>query len=794
MGNAYRRLYENSLIIAPSLRQKELLRYRAAFPSASFKLISKEAFIHRADYQSDSRAEIYLIKKGYSYSVAKDILKAFAKYRSGKTYQSERLNSLIPLFEELLSLHYLFADFDPDGDLRGRHIVISGYADGSAIGKSLEEVKNLDTCFDLLPESKGYPKATRCRTIVEECHEVCYQIASMIDQGVDPSSIYIANYSEKYHFTLSLFAEYYGFTINLPSPSTYYSSPLGRGFLACFDEIEDADETIQKLRRGGFCGKSFEALCLLILTYQIEGLDKARQKEIYTELLKANSPSVDSFEPAVNLLNGYYAPEGSTVFFLDFSLGNSPKSLQKPAYFSENELLELGFSSLASQNEAEKNELLALLRSGAIALLSFHQRNFTENVFESPLIKDLGLKVIEPAKKDVEFSDVYASLYGRGLLDKTRKYGMNSLPDAKELQRYLPDDLKEYSNAFIYSDGSIFHKPHSYSFSGIDNYFKCPFSFYVSNVLKLPQGPSRFSARIGDVFHLVLQERFDEKLAGEPPFDYDRAWDKAVKEIEQDSQGPGPFTFTEKALLSNLKEDLAKIIHYIETKESDIKGLKRVTEYEVNAQIGGVPFYGKVDKAILFKGEKLYYAVIDYKTYAKAFEEKLLPFGLNMQLPIYSLLLNSVDDFKDATLAGVYFSPVTLSPATRAATDINTYGKELRLVGLFLDNADALTAFGARFDFPDYMAGSVKTKTGNYRYPGKYKTQEEFEEMAKTVTNNIARADKAIKEAQFPIHPAKWSLKDNACSMCSLRPYCYRRNGDFNNLFTFEKKEEEDNG
>ena len=242
--------------------------------------------------------------------------------------------------------------------------------------------------------------------------------------------------------------------------------------------------------------------------------------------------------------------------------------------------------------------------------------------------------------------------------------------------------------------------------------------------------------------------------------------------------------------MENLKADLEKVITYIESKEDRISKRKRLTEYEVNSLIGGVPFKGKVDKAILYQGDgaesKPFYAVIDYKTYVKNFREDLLPYGLNMQLPIYSLLLANDERFADAKLGGVYFSPVLFSPKERAMTGLEDYGKTLRLNGLFLDDPDSIAAFGMDYGSDDYVAGTLKTKNGEYRFPGHEASVDRLEGIAAKTVENIQKADGLIKLKEFPVAPAKWSHKENACSNCSLRPFCFRKDGDFRLLGIFD--------
>ena len=76
--------YDNSLIIAPPLKQSELLEYKKEYPETRFTLIDKENFVKWNCFKYDERAEIFLLRKGYRLSAVKEILRAFEYYDEAK--------------------------------------------------------------------------------------------------------------------------------------------------------------------------------------------------------------------------------------------------------------------------------------------------------------------------------------------------------------------------------------------------------------------------------------------------------------------------------------------------------------------------------------------------------------------------------------------------------------------------------------------------------------------------------------------------------------------------------------
>ena len=766
--------YENSLIIAPPSKQSELLVYKKEYPETRFTLIDKENFVKWNCYKYDERAEIALLKNGHRLSSVKEILHAFEFYDEAKDYKDNKLRELKPLFLELKSKGLLYKDFSPSGLFDRKHILISGYRSTKRIGKALEDIKNLDTSIDLYPEEHPYKEVHVYPTLISECHDLCFRIAKLLreEKNISPSDIYIANYSSTYHFVLSLFAKAYGFSIDFPSSTSLSEVEIGRRFLSLYEEKADLDLVREEMKDTFSFSPDYNKIFLLAKTYLIPELSLKEQLALYQDILSSTNRSEAKTYPAVKILNGRYAKEGSHVFYLDFSLETTPKTPQNPSYFSENALIELGLPSLIEQRKEDQEELLGLLSQKELEWIGFHKRHYGEESHPSPLIADKGFKTVEAKEPDTEYSPLYVKLRGQALKDKKEKYGF----DNPLIDYYLgPDgEIKPYDNEFLLSDPNYgFDYSKVYSPSRTEDYFSCPFYYYLNNILSFPSEPSGPGVRFGNICHETLQLVYED-----PDNDFDSTFSSCVKKDETNN---GSFCPRDTALLSIIKEDLHHIYEFYKERESFIVNIETKVEKKISSNVDGISLYGKADKIIVYGRDHEFIALVDYKTYAKSFHPDDIQYGLDIQLPFYSLLIKRDSSFMNSTISGIYLSPLTFNKKQRGRVGSAKYGTDIRLDGVMVDDPQSK----AEFD-----PGSDEGKPGKYVKILTKKVDEngnieglvaanDLQHFEDETLQKIKEADKRIHENDFRINPVKRFEKGNekdGCTYCSYRHVCFVKN------------------
>ncbi|MCR5078893.1 MAG: PD-(D/E)XK nuclease family protein [Bacilli bacterium] len=783
-----RKTYENSLIIAPRTRQGELLEYRKEYPETDFTLIDKENFLKWNCYRYDHRAEIYLLKKGYSLEAVREILNAFSYFIEGKDYNDPKLAELVPTFNELIGLGYLYKDFMPSRLFEHRHIVIDSYQSTSRIAKALDGVANLDTCLCYFSSSKEKKKVYHFPSLIAECHDLCLHIASLLYNGVDAEDIYIANYSSTYHYCLSLFSNMYGFSIAFPSSIPLYNTPLGRSFLSLYEDNLDLEAIKERLSEGFAADLDLGKIILLAKTYLIPGLDKKTQLALYRDLLLATSRSEEAIKPAVRILKENYAKQNSHVFYLDFSLESTPKTPRNPAYFSLDSLRELGLGDPVESIKEEKEELKGLFSQREVEWIGFHDSHYGEVSHISPLLGEFKMELIDPEEPRIEYSSLYMKLRGQAMMDKKEQYGR----DNPYLDAYYDDSFVHYENDFSLSDKKkAFLYPRAYSPSRLEEYFKCPFAYYLGSVLRLPIEESGFNVKVGNICHDALYLAYTN-----PGLDIDEAYGEAVKKEEEQK----PFSEKEKALLYVIGIDLRNMYGVFKEKESHILNIEVHCEKSLGSEISGVYVKGKADKIILFGREHEFVSLIDYKTYGKEFKPEDIDVGLEIQLPIYSILVKCDSTYSKSVLAGAYISRLIYSKSQRAKEGSDKYATDLRLDGIMLDDIQPIDEFG------ELGKGSyTKIPSKKEDETGKKRgllTLAEIKDIEEKTLGKIMEAHTLIHDNAFKVHPLKRYEKRNevdGCEYCSYRSVCFVKNHQFNVLKNhlgqeFENSDEEMGG
>ena len=178
-----------------------------------------------------------------------------------------------------------------------------------------------------------------------------------------------------------------------------------------------------------------------------------------------------------------------------------------------------------------------------------------------------------------------------GLKDLYNKYGSTS-EELSFLDSYYKDmKYMTYNNDFTgidkkkmleYMDNKLL-----LSYSSLDKYYRCPFSYYLDKVLKINVYEETFYQVIGTLFHAILQKYFDGKDS------FEELWIQGKKEIGRE------FTAKEEFFLEKLRDELEFVIETIEYQETLTDLHDELHEEKIYTSINGntnITFMGIVDK------------------------------------------------------------------------------------------------------------------------------------------------------------------------------------------------------
>ncbi len=265
---------------------------------------------------------------------------------------------------------------------------------------------------------------------------------------------------------------------------------------------------------------------------------------------------------------------------------------------------------------------------------------------------------------------ILLELAGRGAGERTTEYLREVLGDREAARRRLGQwrsgrgaapgawdgVLEEASRRVLATRHPFAGELHP---TGLERYIKCPFTFYLRDVLRLeaPEEPGdgleMDPLEFGTLAHAILQRTFEAVINGRLDLsgalsELDRAWQAACDQAER--RGVTGASLAWQARREALRHDLREAVRR-DPVFSRCDGVPAHAERvfgrahgsPVTLELGDgrvVSFAGRIDRVdVVGAGRR----VVDYKTGAGTSEEERLKDALSVQLPVYLLAVKQVD-------------------------------------------------------------------------------------------------------------------------------------------------------
>lgn len=761
-------LLGHAAVIAPRSYWGKYLEYRKLHPSDDFVLIDLPGLEDSLSNRFSDKALLELLIEGYPLEVAKEMLSAMKFFRPGKHYLGEgegKLEELVPVFEMLTKKRLYKNDILPLEQFKSRDIVIAGYGSGERISSLLRDLPNISMSFDLdegnaliedpetkaksslisgklLPTIKEFPDA------IAGFHYLANRIADLLAHGVKPNDIVLLNYSSEFDFFLRSSAEFYNLLIQLGSFEPLANAPIGKKALNFLkgQAGSNAKQAIGALQaKLGEKGNEVLGQIAFLSDERLSGQSLYYAARKILDQAKAKGKE---YEEAITASSSWIVPPGKKGFFLDFSLNHAPKSMKLGHILDSDHLLKAaGFMGLEEAEKQSEQDLIRALRSPDIVdFLYFRTVNGSAR-YESPLISKLNLMHCAPDPLDYEYSKSFAKIEAAEADENERKYKIPSARLASLLKGL--GSIENYGNAYNGHMGKGAVPKTSYS--ALEEYIQCPFSYYCQRKLGL-YGPDSYASAKGTAMHAYL-----EKEGGE---EGEEAFDEAVKKSNYQ------WSSAEMLLLAFAKEDVA---YYADEFYSNIEGEK---EHEVKFGLrldDACLLTGKVD--LLSKLGSGYY-IVDFKSsQAQAFIPERLQFGLSLQLPLYYLLTSG------SGYGECLGSFIASTKRERGMGDVSDKPESLsKFSGFYLYDPDRLSALDPNLTF--LPVGKDKDVKKLDRRKGAYGEQEFFEFSQKAFDIAVSAKHK-IEDGQFAVSPlviyGGSSKKVDPCRYCPFISICHKR-------------------
>ena len=370
----------------------------------------------------------------------------------------------------------------------------------------------------------------------------------------------------------------------------------------------------------------------------------------------------------------------------------------------------------------------------------------------------------------------------------------------KALERVAGDMHYAFSDAQLSKE--LFGKDMNLSASRIENYYKCPFAYFVKYGLNAyPLEVAQLDpAKSGTIVHKVMEEILKKyptsSLVSTGDSQLKTEVEAILSEYIENKMGGADdkskrfmFLFnhlvdTCMAIIFRLKEEFSSD----EFKPSGFEvtiGDDNIPCYKLPLNEGEVAIKGSVDRVDVMKlDDKDYLRIIDYKTGKKDFKLGELFDGLNIQMVLYLMALqkNARHVYGDFVPTGVLYLPSKigisdyLKKRSPEAKEIESCRiKSGKLSGMILDDQTVIEKMGEGSSKGYYPVKYVK-KYGAYK--GNTYTLEDFDKLSQVIDSKITEMGNKLHDGKVYAVPSGENNEGSMCKYCSYRGVCGYEYGD----------------
>lgn len=612
-------------------------------------------------------------------------------------------------------------------------------------------------------------------TMEEEVLFVAEEIAKLIDKKVPLENIFISGIDSEYEFTIKRIFKDYNIPYYIDNNDSLYDTSIVKYFFNNLDNenILNVIENKFDIENNKTYLNIYNKLIDLINNfYWIDNLIDV--KEIMIEEAKSIKLPSTHMEHEIKIIDIYdnVFSDNDYVFLMNFNNTIFPKIKKDEDYISDNIKPNI-LDTSKEENENNKNALLNSINNIKNLTITYKLSSSFNNYYPSYLVEEIS-NVKKINFKISNYSNLSNKLLFAKRLDNLIKFNEkdDTLPTLNNTYKI---DYKTYDNKFT----GLIDKNTSnniFSYSNISTYLKCPFQFYLSNILNINEFDETIDTFIGKLFHECLDLYLKDQNK-----DIDELYDNYVKENLSDNLNNNRNLF----FIEKLKEEIHTIIDIIKEQYKNIdsnfyelheeKIKINTNDINLNTKVNAI-LKGFVDKCIIIDNNVF---IIDYKTgTSDKIDRNLFEFGLNIQLPIYMYLLETTD--KNLNVAGIYLQHILTGNnrkvLNKSSKDIRK--NELKLDGITLNDENIIFKFDSSYENSLVIKGMKKNKSNelpkNYTY-----TYEDKANIITLVKNLIKNCIDSVYDSEFDISPIKIVNKEDACKWCCFKDICYRKNKDY---------------
>ena len=756
------------IVLMPNSIKKNIIKeVRNKYYNYNIKFLSLEEFIEKYTFSYNNKTIYYLMRE-YNLNLSSAMVYIKNLYYIDMNIHNKKMDTLINMKKFLDDNNLLIYDKYFKEYVKNKEIYIYGYDYLNKYYLKVLEGLNYKV-IDYIYNDYEVKNIYEFNYIDEEVIFVIDKILELIRNNIKPENIKLI-ISKEYEEVIDRLFKIYNIPINVKKRSIYSARSV-KDFLNNLDDInkglddinddEIRNKVISVLNNYAFIDNKKEALELII-------------NDLKNTYFEDGNTSVK-----IVRLDDYFTDD-DYVFLLGFNKENIPILYKDDEYFSDKEKEKMGYDSSNTLNINKKIEVIKKIKNIKNIIISYKLYDANNVYTKSDLFSDVN--VVKDYKHLYTNSDMMNKIFLAGMLDDLVKYDvMNDDINLLISNYHIP--YMEYDNSYHTIDKDKLYRYLDnkllLSYTSLNNYYKCKFKYYLSNVLKINVIRDDFAILVGEVCHYILS------CMDNDDFDIDILFDDYLKTKRE-------FSKREMFFLNSIKEEIVFIVNTIRkqmTYTTFDKSMKEKCVYVNKDRNIKVTFKGVIDK-VLYKEEDdiTYLVVIDYKTGNSSIDIKNMEYGLGMQLPIY-LYLSSKIGLKNVKVVGFYLQKLFNTSLDNSKDYLEEKENKLKLDGYSINNENILSKFDTTYHDSKLIKSMKTTNNGFYKY-SKVLTGEEMDEMILLADNMIDNSIDGILDCDFDIDPKVINGSNESCSLCEYKDICYQREKDI----VYINKEAKDDG
>ena len=754
-------LGDNTLVICNNSIKRKILDYLNTIPNLySINFMSMNEVKKHLFFDYDKKTIHYMMNKNMPYEVAEILIKNMY-YVEDKEYGNSKLDDLVKYKKELDENGLLIKDNLFINMIKGKKIV--------AISKSLSKfdeyilsILKKYTTVEIYPyEYKEYKhKVYEFSTIEKEIEFVAYSICELINKGVDINNIKISNIDEDYINGIKRIFGYFNIPINMPSNSYLIGTKIASIFLSNYDS--DISKSLESIKE--YEGNDIYNMIVDICNKYTFVSDYNDVKDMIIHDLSNKLVPSKKYKNAVEIVD-YKDVSDEYVFLMNFNLKSIPKVYKDEDYITDNIKPEY-MDSTTLKNKKEKDLTIKSINNIENMVITYKMLTPTSECYPSNLVSDME---VECPKIDIykSYSKINDKLKLAASLDRLLMYG-NKDEDINALKYNYEIPYLKYDNKYKKIDIDNLYKiasKLSFSYSNVEQYYECPFKYYLNNILKLNIYEENFSAILGTIFHHILEIGVDKDIDV----------DKEITLFLTEKYPDRVFSKKETFFIENAKENIRFVLDEIKKQMQFCKlnGIEKERRVFISKDKNmKITFTGVIDKLLYREDDdKTIVAIIDYKTGNSVdIDMSYMKDGIGLQLPIYILLTKNMS-FKNIKFAGIYLQKVM--PDIEKVGDKETREDKLKLEGYSNSNKDILSELDLTYTDSSVIKGMSVTKEGRIKSK-KILSDEEFDSLAILAEQKIDECIDNVLSGNFDIIPAYNGKELVGCKYCKYKDICFK--------------------